>query len=297
MRWSGVDRATTFVNSTTLQVSLSAADVATPGRATLSVFNPVTGGGLSNSMNVAVGPAPAFSSSGVTSMANPMPTPLVPGSLSTLFGTNLAAGTVSVSASPTLPTMLGDVTVEVGGFPAALFYVSPTQINFQVPWELEGFDRTTLIVFNGTLTSAPLQVNVVPAAPTLFSTSGTGTGQGAILIAGPEVLAAPAGAFTGSRPVRRSEFLEIYATGLGPVSRLQSDGNPKPPTFPALSRTPTVTIGGIPAAVSFSGLTPGTVGLFQINVQVPDGVASGSSVPVSIAVYGVTSNTVTVAVE
>jgi uncharacterized protein (TIGR03437 family) len=296
-RWSGVDRATTFVNSTTLQVSLSAADVATPGRATLIVFNPVTGGGLSNSMNVAVGPAPAFSSSGVTSVANPMPTALVPGSLSTLFGTNLAAGTVSVSVSPTLPTMLGDVTVEVGGLPAALFYVSPTQINFQVPWELEGFDRTTLIVFNGTLTSAPLQVNVVPAAPTLFSTSGTGTGQGAILIAGPEVLAAPVGAFTGSRPVRRSEFLEIYATGLGPVSRLQSDGNPKPPIFPALSRTPTVTIGGIPAVVNFSGLPPGTVGLFQINVQVPDGVASGSSVPVSIAVYGVTSNTVTVAVE
>jgi len=193
--------------------------------------------------------------------------------------------------------MLGDVTVEVGGFPAALFFVSPTQINFQVPWELEGFDRTLLTVFNGTLVSAPLPVDVVPAAPTLFSANGTGAGQGAILITGPEVVAAPAGAFTGSRPVRRGEFLEIYATGLGPVSRLQSDGSPKSPTTPAVSRTPTVTIGGVPAAVSFSGLTPGTVGLFQINVQVPDGVPSGSAVPVSIAVYGVTSNTVTVAVQ
>jgi uncharacterized protein (TIGR03437 family) len=297
VRWNGADRPATFVNATSLRVALSAADLASTGRSTLIVFNPVAGGGLSNAVNVAVGPPPAFTSSGITSVANPVAAPLVPGSLSSLFGTNLAPVTVSVSPSPALPTMLGGVTVEVGGFPAALFFVSPSQINFQVPWELEGFERTTLTVVNGTLASAPLQVNVVPASPTLFSTSGAGAGQGAILIAGPEVLAAPAGAFTGSRPVRRGEFLEIYATGLGPVSRLQGDGSPKTATPPAISRTPIVTIGGVPATVSFSGLTPGAVGLFQVNVQVPDGVASGNGVPVSITVYGVTSNTVTVAVQ
>ena len=212
------------------------------------------------------------------------------------MGTNLAAEVVS-AASPPLPYTLGGVTVEFNGLPAALFFVSPTQINFQAPWELEGFDRALLSIVNGTLTSPPVTVAVAAAAPTIFSTNGSGGGQGAVLIAGTGVLAAPSGAFPDSRPARRGEYLEIYATGLGSVSRLQGDGQPKTPANLAISRTPVVTIGGVPAAVTFSGLAPGGVGLFQIDAQIPDGASAGSAVPVTISLNGATSNTVTIAIQ
>jgi uncharacterized protein (TIGR03437 family) len=72
----------------------------------------------------------------------------------------------------------------------------------------------------------------------------------------------------GSRPALRGEYIEIYATGLGQVSRLQRDGQAKPPTTtPAITALPAVTIGGVPASVTFSGRAPGAVGLFQINAS------------------------------
>ena len=294
VRWNGQDRTAALVNGTTLKVTLTAADLAGAGRNTILVFNPVAGGGLSNSVNVPVGPAPAFTSGGITSAANPLASPLVAGSISAVYGTNLAASTTVAAAAP-LPPTLGGVTVEINSIPAPLFFVSPTQINFQVPWDLEGFDRATVTIINGTLVSATLSANVVESFPTLFSTNGRGTGQGAILIgvqAAP--VAAPLGAFPNSRPAQHGEFLQIYATGMGLVSRIPFNGNAL--SVPSITRTPVVNIGGVPANVTFSGLAPGAVGLFQINAQVPDGAASGDAVPVTVSLGGVTSNVVTVAI-
>jgi uncharacterized protein (TIGR03437 family) len=297
VRWNGTDRVPTRVDASTLRITLSAADVAKPGRATILVFQPSAGAGLSNSVNVPVGPAPGFTPAGVASAATLATSPVVPGSIGSLVGTSLAAEAVA-AGTPPLPYTLGAVTVEFNGIPAPLYYVSPTQINFQTPWELEGFDRATLTVTNGTLTSGQIEVRVATAAPALFSADGKGSGQGAILIAGTGVVAAPEGAFPGSRPAARGDFLEIYATGLGAVSRLQTDGQPKPPTTAvAISRPPTVTIGGVPAAVLFSGLASGGVGVFQINVQIPSGAPAGDAVPVVISVGGVKSNAVTIAVR
>jgi uncharacterized protein (TIGR03437 family) len=192
---------------------------------------------------------------------------------------------------------LGGINIEINGWPAPMFFASPSQINFQVPWELEGHGSATLTILNGTL-STSMPVTIATASAALFTTNGSGKGQGAVTIAGPEVLAAPTGTFPGSRPARRGEFLQIYATGLGPVSRLQGDGQPKSPTTPpAISRPPGVTIGGVPANVQFSGLTPGAVGLYQINVQVPDNVPSGDAVPVVISLGTAISNTVTAAIQ
>jgi uncharacterized protein (TIGR03437 family) len=297
VRWNGTDRAATLVDASNLRITLSAADVAKPGRGTILVFQPSAGAGLSNSVNVSVGPAPGFTAVGVASAATLAASPVVPGSIGSLVGTNLAAEAVA-AGTPPLPYTLGDVTVEFNGIPASLFYVSRTQINFQTPWELEGFERATLTVTNGTLRSAPVEVRVATAAPALFSIDGKGSGQGAILIAGTGVVAAPEGAFPGSRPAARGDFLEIYSTGLGAVSRLQGDGQPKSPATPvSISRTPTVTIGGVPASVLFSGLASGGVGVFQINVQTPTAAPSGDAVPVVVSLGGVTSNAVTIAVR
>ena len=295
IRWNGVDRATTFVSATTLRFTPAAADVSA-GRATLLVFNPSAGGGLSNSVNVPVGAVPAISTSGI-SLA---PTPaaggvLVPGSIATLYGTSLAANTVAAAAGD-LPYTLGGVTVQVNGYPAALYYVSPAQIDFQVPFELEGYNSATVSVLNGTLLSASVTVRVAVAAPALFSTNGSGMGQGAITIATSGVLAAPAGAFPGSRPASHGEPLSIYCTGMGPVSRIFGDGVPAPVSPVAITQFPTVTIGGVAAPVLFSGLAPGAVGLYQVNVLVPSGTPAGDAVPVVVTINGTNSNAVTVAV-
>jgi uncharacterized protein (TIGR03437 family) len=298
VRWNGSDQPTSYGSASTLHVTLPASDLGQSGRATILVFNPVTGGGLSNSVNVPVGPAPSATAGGLTSAANPaLVGTLVPGGIHSIFGSGLAPATVS-AGTPPLPNTLGGITVEINTIPAPLFYVSPTQINFQAPWDLEGHSSATLTVINGTLKSAPLPVNVAAAAPSLFSIDASGRGQGAILIAGPEVLAAPDGKFSSSRPARHGEFIEIYCTGLGPVSRIQASGTPKPPTTPpAITQTPVVTVGGVPAVVTFSGLAPGGVGLYQVNVQVPDGTPAGDAVPVIVTIGGASSNTVTLAVS
>jgi len=107
----------------------------------------------------------------------------------------------------------------------------------------------------------------------------------------------PEGTTADSRPAKAGEFLSIYCTGLGLTSNAPALGQPtasSPLSTTAL--TPVVTIGGVNAKVIFSGLAPGFVGLNQVNVQVPDGVAPGDAVPVVLTIGGVTSNTVTIAI-
>jgi uncharacterized protein (TIGR03437 family) len=297
VRWNGVDRGTTFVSATTLRVAIPDSDL-NAGRATLAVFNPTVGGGLSNTLNVALGGPPDVSASGLTIAAVPGGA-LVPGSIASVYGRNLAPVLAQASTGSTtiLPYTLGGVVVEFDGVPAPIFFVSPTQVNFQVPWDLQGHSRATFTLYNGTQASAPLTVNIAFTAPAIFTTSGAATGQGAVLISGDAVLAAPKGAFPNSRAVKRGEYVEIYCTGLGPVSNLQTNGSPKPISRPADTSTPVVTIGGVPATVLFSGLTPGAVGLYQVNVQIPANAPVGAAVAVAMTLTGVASNTVTIAVE
>ena len=297
VRWNGTDRPTTFVNSSTLRVTISGTDLSQAGRATAVVFNPVAGGGLSNSVNVPVGGAPTVSAEGITSAATTSVSgPLVPGSVHTLYGSNLAPAQTVAGAAP-LPYTLGGVTIEVNSIPAPLFFVSPTQINFQAPWDLEGHNSASLTVLNGSVANAPLQVNVAVTAPAIFTADGSGSGQGAILIASNGAVAAPSATFPTSRPAAHGEFVSIYATGLGPVSRIQTNGTPKPvTTAPAITQNPVVMIGGVAANVTFSGLAPATVGVYQINVQVPDAAPSGNAVPVVLSIGGLASNTVTLAI-
>lgn len=116
-----------------------------------------------------------------------------------------------------------------------------------------------------------------------------------ILVSGPEVMAAPAGTFPGSRPALHGDTVEIYCTGLGPVSQFQTDGAPMSDPQ-AVAQYPTVMIGGSPAVVTFSGLAVGAVGLYQVNAQVPGGAPSGDAVPVTMTLMGATSNMVTMAI-
>jgi uncharacterized protein (TIGR03437 family) len=189
--------------------------------------------------------------------------------------------------------------VTVNGVAAPLHFVSPNQINFQVPWELLGQAQASFTVAAGGQTSLS-QTVAVAASPALFAVNARGNGQGAILVSNSDIAAAPVGSIPGrsTRPAIRGEFLSIYCTGLGDVKNRPANG--APPSGSALASTvatPSVSIGGAPAAVVFSGLAPGFVGLYQVNVQVPNNAPSGSGVPVVVTLAGTSSNTVTIAVQ
>jgi uncharacterized protein (TIGR03437 family) len=232
------------------------------------------------------------------SAANPtVGSQLAPLSIGSLYGQNFAGSLVS-AGSPPLPLSMQGVTLTINGSFAPLFFVSPGQINFQVPNVVSSGPVTvTLTVTQGTQ-STSVPVVVKPLAPSLFTTNTQGTGQAATVIAGTATVVAPVGAVGASRPAKAGEFISIYCTGLGQVTNSPGAGNPAPSS--PLSRTqtqPTVTIGGVPATVQFAGLAPGFAGLYQVNVQVPTGVAPGDAVPVSLSIGGVAANTATIAIQ
>jgi uncharacterized protein (TIGR03437 family) len=237
-------------------------------------------------------PAEALNSANVSGAAQ-----MSPGTWVTIFGDRLANGTSS--ASGTFPPSLAGTSVMIGATALPLDYVSPTQVNALLPFSLTPNAIVSLVVERAATVSVPIDVTIADIGPAIFAVNGVGTGQGAVTIATSGVLAAPVGAFPGSQPVKRGDFLAIYCTGLGAVNNTPADGAPAP-SSPPLATTlanPTVTIGGMPAVVSYSGLAPGLVGLYQVNVQVPVNAPTGPAVNLAISVGSLTSNTVTVAVQ
>ncbi|MGC9948267.1 MAG: hypothetical protein ABSF64_18025 [Bryobacteraceae bacterium] len=217
--------------------------------------------------------------------------PVAPGSIASAFGT-YALSSTSVAGGVPLPTNLLGLSLQFGNnTQAPLFYVSGSQVNFQVPWEMTGTSSTTLAaVLNGQSSTAQT-VSLAPFAPGIFSMNAGGTGPGAILDSTYHVVNASNPAVAGTT------YLLVYCTGLGPVLDPPATGSPAlSDPLSSTTTVPTVSIGGVSATPSFSGLAPGYVGLYQVNVLVPAGVASGPAVPVVISIAGTTSNTVTIPV-
>ena len=182
---------------------------------------------------------------------------VAPGSLATIFGTNLASGTVSAAALP-LPATLGGTTLTVGGVAAHLLYVSPGQINFQVPSATKS--GTAAVVVNGPGgASASFSCTVTSSAPAIYQ---YGMNH-AVAQSGSTLNSDSAAAASGS-------VITVYLTGIGAVNNAVADGaaTPLSPTSTA-SATSTATIGGASATVQFLGLTPDFAGLAQANILVP----------------------------
>jgi uncharacterized protein (TIGR03437 family) len=172
---------------------------------------------------------------------------------------------------------------------APLSFVSSQQANIQVPWELSGQTQLSVLLHNQG--GPPQTVTFTPFAPGIFTMNAMGTGQGAILDSNYDLV-------DSSNPTTAGNTLQIFCTGLGAVSNPPQDGSPAPSSPPSTTLTmPTVTIGSGGAAVLFSGLAPGFIGLYQVNVEVQVGVVKGNAVPVVISIGGVSSNTVTIAVD
>jgi len=218
--------------------------------------------------------------------------PLAPGSIATAYGSFVLAAPAAAAASP-LPTSLAGLSMQFSnGTQAPLFFADLAQVNFQVPWELAGQSQTSLAAALYGQSGAGQLLSLAPFSPGIFSINSQGTGQGAILNPSYALVNSSNPATAGSTVV------QIYCTGLGPVSNQPATGSPAAGSPLSMTATPpAVTIGGAPATVSFSGLAPGFVGGYQVNALVPAGSSKGPAVPVTISIGGLTSNTVTIAVQ
>jgi uncharacterized protein (TIGR03437 family) len=249
---------------------------------------------------LAFGP-PSLSAGGTINNASfAVNTPVAPGSLVSIFGTGLA-GDGAVATGASLPPVLGATSLTLGGVAVPLVHAFPTQVDAQIPWELAGQTSAPLTIVTDDLSGNPVIVPLAEFSPGIYTATGTGTGQGAILINGTSTLAAPAdGQFAGQPARRGTDYISIYATGLGPVTNQPASGAPAPASPSPLAQTistVTVTIGGVTATPTFAGLAPGWVGLYQVNVLVAANAPAGDAVPVTVSVGGVISNQVTMAVQ
>jgi len=234
---------------------------------------------------------PVFTAAAVTNGAS-FASGLTPGSIVTVFGTRLSnvSGIVQASSLP-LPTQIMGTSVTVNGVPAPLFAIANVsgseQINLQVPYEVTGQSTATLIVNNNGLLSDSVEVSILPAQPGIFTLDGT---AGAILHANGQIV-------SSTSPASRGEVVLVYATGLGPVSPAPRTGSAAPSSpLSVTTFTPVVSVGGIDAEVLFSGLAPGFVGLYQVNVRIPGNAPSGN-LDIVIQSAGQASKPVKIAVQ
>jgi uncharacterized protein (TIGR03437 family) len=224
--------------------------------------------------------------------------PLAPGSIITVFGERLSQGE-RIPVGIGVPSRLNAVELRLENQRLPLYYVSPGQINAHLPYDLP-IRQLTLTVYNADHPGAAYRTPaLVDHAPGIFSVTGDGQGQGAILIGGTGLIARPP-VDAISRPARRGETIEIYCAGLGRIENAPPPGEPTPasPLF-RTPGTPIVTIGGARANVLFSGLAPGFVGAYQVNAVISQSAMTGAAVPVSLRMgeNGPESNTVTIAIE
>lgn len=195
-----------------------------------------------------------------------------PGGYISIFGESLAALTAVAEGVP-LPRELAGLSVQVNGVAAPLHVVSPGQINLQVPYETAPGPANISIIMKAAIRPS-IPFTVAPSAPGIFAYEGT---TRAIAHNQNGTLNAP------EAPEPRGGALVFYVTGLGTV-------DPPVPTGEAAPRDrlshavvqPTATVGGVSAQVIFAGLTPGYVGLGQVNVIIPDNAPIGDAIPVVI---------------
>jgi len=228
------------------------------------------------------GALPIVSANGVVNAASFAPQ-ISPGSLATVFGTNFAL--TNAGAKPPYPTSLAGVSISVNGQAAPILFVTPNQVNFQVPWETALGSATVTVSVNGGASNG-LTVPVLGAAPGLFTQS---SGQ-AVVQNSDYSLNGP------SNPAKAGSTIMAYLSGSGPVSPAVADGVATPTnTLVSATSLSSATIGSSTAQVAFAGLAPGFVGLVQVNVVVPSGLPTGAY-PLAITIGSETSNAATISV-
>jgi uncharacterized protein (TIGR03437 family) len=227
--------------------------------------------------------SPTLNSGGILNAAS-YTAQVSPGALATLFGSNFVGSGQSGTASVPLPSSFAGVSVSVNGKAAPVLFVSTDQINFQIPWETATGSATVTVSSSGVQTAA-VKVTVLAAAPGLFF-------QGSQAI----VQNFDYSLNSSSNPAKDGALIIAYLTGAGAVSPAVADGAPASASpVSNVTSTVTATIDSQTAQVKFAGLAPDFVGLWQVNLLVPAGLAQGDY-PLIISVNGQSSNAAKVSV-
>jgi uncharacterized protein (TIGR03437 family) len=230
---------------------------------------------------------PNVAQNGIVNLASFQPT-VAPGSLVGIFGTNLGSQ-ATASANPALPTVLGGTCVTINNVAVPLLATSSGQINAQVPTTLAA-GRYPLVVHsitNQATSSSNVQVTVAKYAPAVFTDS---SGRAAVYHQDGKPV-------TKDNPTTRDQRLVMYATGLGTTTGgTVVTGAPAPSKPLAVTAPVSVYFGPqgysqSPIKVEWSGLVPGSIGLYQLDLYVPGVHMKGDNLPVSLKIGGISSAT------
>lgn len=210
-------------------------------------------------------PAPFYTVNSIVHAATQTPEALAPNTIATVYGTALAFDTAAVATSDlvggNLPTSLKGVSIVVNGLPANLFYVSPTQINFLIPYQLTAGTVSIIVVRQGLAGPAVfVQLNATAPGLFVFNNLALATHLNGTLL-------------SAASPAQPGEIVVIYVVGLGRVT---------PDTTPGKIVTSAATIAAVSqlqillngtacpqANILYAGLAPGFAGLYQINLVIP----------------------------
>jgi uncharacterized protein (TIGR03437 family) len=233
-------------------------------------------------VGAARGAAPSYSAAGIVNSSNYTLGPFAPGSIVSIFGSGLgrsAQGIALDAGALQLPFELNYARVDVSDEPAALFYVSDSQINFLIPPDRVAGPVTIRVAVEGWAPGPVITVDLVDAAPALFPLPDTGY---AIATHADNTL------LTADSPAHSGDTVVIYLTGLGYTAPRTAPGE-----IPPLIELPMVrlsdlqvSLGGTvvdPIMVKYAGLTPGCAGLYQINLLLPDNLGTDPELRVAVA--------------
>jgi uncharacterized protein (TIGR03437 family) len=290
---SGV--ATLSAVSTSTDASGAAGISVTLGNAPGPVVITATLGSFSVTFHLtatAATPLPTISTGGVDGAGGSVPavTSISPGGFASLYGINFAPAGTSRSVlgsdlvNGILPTNLAGVCVQVDGLPAFLTYVSPAQVNIQVPAVHTG-TNVTVQMTTGCGSASPLagpsiSVPSSSATPEFLFWTKTATGANPVI-----AVNAVTGAYVGAAglipgltfvPAKPGDYLTIYGISFGAANPVVAPGAAPSAIAPVPNANVTFGASALPAAnLIYAGVSPGTAGLYQVNLQVPAGLADG----------------------
>jgi uncharacterized protein (TIGR03437 family) len=217
------------------------------------------------------------SGTAITAVANAASykTQISPGMLMSVFGTSLANSTATNTGNP-LPYSLAGVSATVNGLAAPVIYASSSLLNIQVPFSAGAGPAVLGINNNGQVAGFAFQMS--PSSPGIFADANGNVVPNPVVNAG--------------------SALALYVTGTGEVSpALKTAYSPSTgSTAPAPVLPLSVTVGGVPAFLEFVGITPGLLGVTQVNILVPASAPQGNQ-PVVVTVGGVASAPVNIVVQ
>ena len=235
-------------------------------------------------------PVPYIAPTGVQNGAGNTPQPgVAPGSVISIFGSNLASDVVTGPDSP-LPQTLSGTVVQAANRLLPLFFVSPAQINAELPADFAEGPQTLTVSAQGQ-PDVHASFTVVRNAPGLFQQ--TANGQ-AFAVA----LHEDGSAVTSDSPARRGELLTVYGTGFGPTDHLRPVGFAVPQTPPfLLLNAASVLVGGAVLAAENALAVPAHVAVDAVRFRLGDGAPSATNAPLRVRINGVESNTVLLPVQ